>query len=183
MFDIVKDYNALLVTVDQGLSMKGQDFYMKVCIDVEVAKNQKDTDFRRYITNTVNAKIRGYLTNFSLSLDKIYEASNFIMLSCVLEYFHNKEFKLDDEDISLISNNLNLENAEETLKEHFSNKYGESQRYLELAKEFVGPLNYALSVYSNYRPAKSSFSITQQHLNTFKMIMGKEFMDSCYAKH
>ena len=182
MFDIVKDYSAQLVIIDQILTTFGTEFYTKICVDVEVVKNQRDNDFRHYIFNTVNAKIRSYLTNSSYSLDKKYESANFIMMSAILEFFHNPEFELDDEDISLMSNNLNLENAHDTLADHFKNKYGEERvdRYLKLYDEFVSPMSFALSVYTNYKSAKGNGFLTQQHLDTFKMIMGKEFMESAY---
>ena len=179
MFDIVKDYSAELVIIDQILNMKGADFYLKISVDTEVVKNQKDPDFRHYIFNSVNPKIKGYLTDSSLSLDTKYECINFIMMSAVLEYFHHLRLPLDDHDISMISNNLNLENSEETLREYFSKKYKDkADEYVELVKECEQPLNFALSVYTNYKSAKGDVTITQNHINTFKMLMGKEFMES-----
>ena len=184
MFDIIKDYSAQLVTIDQVLTSYGTEFYTKISVDVEVVKNQRDDDFRHYIFNTVNAKIRGYLTNATLSIDKKYESANFIMMSAILEFFHNPEFGLDDEDISLFSNNINLENAHETVGAHFKDKYGEEtvEKYVKLFDDFVSPMSFALSVLTNYKSAKGNGFITQQHLDTFKMIMGKEFMESAYEK-
>ena len=180
MFDVVKDLSSELVIIDQILTSKGPDFYLKISVDTEVVKNQKDPDFRHYIFNVVNPKIRGYLTNGALTIDTKYEAANFIMMNAILEYFKHLNVSLDDEDISLISNNLNLENAEEILKEQFLKKYGEEKvdEYLKAAKECFSPINFALSVYTNYKSAKGSLAITSTHLNTFKMLMGKEFMET-----
>lgn len=180
MFDIVKDLSAELVTIDQILTSKGQEFYLKISVDTEVVKNQKDPDFRHYIFNVANPKIKGYLTNDALPIDTKYESVNFIMMSAILEYFKHLNVSLDDEDVSLISNNLNLENAEEVLREHFAKKYGEDKadEYVKTAKDCFSPINFALSVYSNYKSAKGSITITSSHLNTFKMLMGKEFMET-----
>lgn len=184
MFDIVKDYSAELVILDQSLSMKGSDFYMKICVDTEVVKNQKDPDFRHYIFNSVNPKIKGYLSNASLDIATKYDSINFIMMSAVLEYFKHLRVSLGDEDISMISKNINLENAEEILKEHFSKKYGDkADEYVEVAKECKSPLSFALSVYTNYKAARGDVMINNNHINTFKMLMGKEFMDTAYGEN
>ena len=182
MFDLIKEYSAELVIIDQILTSKGQEFYLKICVDTEVVKNQKDSDFKHYIFTTVNPKIKNYLTNSSLPLDTKYESANFIMMSAILEFFHNPEFGLDDEDISLLSNNLNLENAKETLLNHFISKYGESKKehYNNVIDNLNSPINFAISVYSNYKSAKGNYTITQSHLDTFKMLMGKEFMENAY---
>ena len=184
MFDIVKDYSAELVILDQALSLKGSEFYMKICVDTEVVKNQKNPDFKHYIFNSVNPKIRGYLTNNSLDLATKYDAINFIMMSAVLEYFKHLRVAFDDEDISTISNNLNLENAEDTLKDYFTKKYGDkAAEYLEVSKECKSPLNFAVSIYTNYKSARGDVMINANHINTFKMLMGKEFMETTYGEN
>lgn len=184
MFDIVKDYGAELVIIDQILTTRGTEFYTKISVDTEVAKNQKDPDFKHYIFNVVNPKIKGYLTNNALPIDIKYESVNFIMMSCILEYFKHLRVELDDEDVSIISNNVDLENGPETLKEHFSKKYGEDKadEYVEVARECASPMKFALSVYSNYKAAKGNIAINSSHLNTFKMLMGKEFMETAYTE-
>ena len=184
MFDIVKDLSSQLVTIDQILSAKGSDFYLKLSVDVEVVKNQKDDDFQHYILNIVNPSIKNYLTNNSLDLATKYESVNYIMMNAILQFLHNPSFELDDEDISLISNNLNLENALDTLGEHFTKKYGQDkkEKHLDVSKTLFPVISYGLSVYTNYRNAKGDIVISNQHLTTFKMIMGKEFMDSAYGK-
>ena len=184
MFDLIKEYNAELVIIDQFLSGKGSDFYLKICVDVEVVKNQRNKEFRAYIFNTVNPKIKNYLTNASLSVDTKYESANFIMMSAILEYFHHPDFGFDDEDITNISNNLNQSDAIEKLDNYFLTKYGEEKKneYLENAKICFSPMSFALSVYTNYKSAKGNIAITNEHLNTFKMVMGKEFMDTAYGK-
>ena len=184
MFDIVKDYNSQIVVIDQIVSAKGSDFYMKLAVDVEVVKNAKDNDFQHYIFNIVNPMIKNYLTNASLDLATKYESANYIMMNAILQFLHNPNFRLDDEDITLISENLNLEDALTNLEKHFVDKYGEESKehYLNVAKELFPVISYGLSVYSNYRTAKSDIVITNQHMTTFKMIMGKEFMDSAYGK-
>ena len=82
MFDIIKDYNAILVTIDQILTTKGADFYMKICVDVEVAKNQKDSDvedinweFESITDPKVDQEVIDQL-NDKLSIDQLMKALN-----------------------------------------------------------------------------------------------------------
>ena len=185
MFNIVNDYGSCLVRIDQKLStIKDAEFYMKICVDTEVVKNQLNTNFRNYIFNTVNPKVKSYLTNTTLSTEAKYESINFIMMSAILQYFQNKEFEMDDEDLSIISKELNQEDSNEVLEKHFLEKYGEEnkEKYLSRVKNFIGPMNFALSVFTNYETAIGKGIITQEHINTFKMLMGKEFMMKAYGE-
>ena len=174
MFDVIKDLNAELVMMDTELSTKGNDFYMNLCTNVEVAKSGKKDDFRTFIFNSVNPKMRGYLTNGSINMETKLIASYFILFNGVLEFLHKKEFGLDDKDLSLISHNLNSE--DNTISEHLLKKYKDEK--VEVVKEVKPAIEFALSAYTNYKAARAEGVVSAKHIDSLKMLMGKEFMDN-----
>lgn len=184
MFDVIKELNAEVVILDQYISVNRNDIYMKIATDVEVAKNVKEKNFPAYIFNTVNNTIKNYLTDTTILNDAKYRICNFILFNCILQYLHHPDFKVDDKDISLISNNLNLENATETISNHFKMKYGEDKlpHYLEVTKTLSPAISYALGAFSSYKAAIGEGSITSKHFTNLKVVMGKQFMDEAFGK-
>ena len=174
MFDVIKDLNAELVMMDTELSTKGNDFYMNLCTNVEVAKSGKKEDFRTFIFNSVNPKMRGYLTSGALPLETKLIASYFILFNGVLEFLHKKEFGLDDKDLSLISHNLNSE--DNSISEHLLKKYKDEK--VEAVKEIKQAMEFALSAYTSYKAARGEGVVSAKHIDSLKMLMGKEFMDN-----
>ena len=85
MFDVVKDINSELVIMDQFLSSKGSDLYMNICVNTEVVKSGNKENFRNYIFNSVNPKMRAYLTNGALTIDVKYEAASGATMSVKAE--------------------------------------------------------------------------------------------------
>ena len=157
---------------------------MKVTVDTEVAKNVKEKNFPTYIFNTVNPAIKNYSGDAMLNNDLKFRICYFIMLNCVLQYLHHPDFKVDDKDLSLISNNLNLENAKETLEKHFSKKYGEEKKehYEEVVKTLFPAISYAFGAFTSYKAGIGEGSISSKHFTNLKVVMGKEFMNEAYGK-
>ena len=184
MFDVIKDVNAEIIIMDQYISTYNQDLYMKVTVDTEVAKNVKEKNFPTYIFNTVNPAIKNYSGDAMLNNDLKFRICYFIMLNCVLQYLHHPDFKVDDKDLSLISNNLNLENAKETLEKHFSKKYGEEKKehYEEVVKTLFPAISYAFGAFTSYKAGIGEGSISSKHFTNLKVVMGKEFMNEAYGK-
>ena len=179
MFDVVKDINSELVIMDQFLSSKGSDLYMNICANTEVVKSGNKENFRNYIFNSVNPKMRAYLTNGALTIDVKYEAAYFLLFNGIVEFLHVKELGFDDKDLSLISQTYSLSDQEKTLSEHFIKKYGEDKKdqYLENAKKILPVIQFAMEAYTTFKAAKSDFVISQKHIDSLKILMGKEFMD------
>ena len=176
MFDIIKEYNAELVIMDQLLSSKGNDFYMSLAVNVEVVKSGKKPDFRTYVLNSINPKMRGYLTNGSLSADTKLEACYYILFNGILEYLHKPEFGFKDADISFISNNYQAENNEVLIGNYLKKK--KKQDKLEDAKSLYPVIEFGASAFANYKAAKADIVIGDKHINSLKMLIGKEFMDN-----
>ena len=183
MFDVNNDLSSELVMMEQFITNRVSDLMLKISVDVEVVKRVKDNVLLHYLSVTVNPAIRNYLTSSELTLELKYVAGNYIMFSALITYFYNFE-EFDEEDLKLISGNLDEEDFESVLKEHFINKYGEgdSDKYFNKALELVPPLKYSLSVYTNYKNAIADVAINTDHMNTFKMVMGKDYIDSLYGK-
>lgn len=183
MFDVNNDLSSELVMMEQFITNRVSDLMLKISVDVEVVKRVKDNILLHYLSVTVNPVIRNYLTNSDLTLELKYVAGNYIMFSALITYFSNFE-EFDEEDLKIISGNLDEEDFESVLKEHFINKYGEdnSDKYFNKTLELVPPLKYSLSVYTNYKNAIADVAINTDHMNTFKMVMGKDYIDSLYGK-
>ncbi|MCR4911166.1 MAG: hypothetical protein K5925_01405 [Bacilli bacterium] len=184
MFDVVKEVSSQLVTMEQYINNRDQQLLLRISVDMEVIKRVKDVDFTHFLFTTINSNIRNYLTDQALSLELKYTSGNYIMLSSVLAFLQNLE-EFDDEDLSIISNNIEQENMEETLTNHFQNKYPDkdSKALCDKANELVLPIKYAFSIYTTYRNAIAEVTITLNHMNTFKMMMGKEFVMSLKEKN
>ena len=149
MFDVNKECSSQLVTMEQYINNRDPHLLLRISVDMEVIKRVKDVEFPHFLFTTINANIRNYLTDSSLSMELKYTSGNYIMLSSILSFLDNLE-EFDAEDISVISNNIDLENMLETLRNHFLNKYGEEEveSLLKKAVEQILPIKYALSIYT-----------------------------------
>ena len=176
MFDIIKEYNAELVIMDTFLSSVGQEFYMNLAVAVEVVKSGKKPDFRTYVLNTINPKMRGYLTNSGLSADVKLESCYYLLFNGVLEYLHQKEFGFSDADLSYISSHYQDENNESLIGDYLKKKKKGDK--LETAKSLYPVIEFAISAFTNYKAAKADVLIGDKHINSLKMLIGKEFMDN-----
>lgn len=176
MADIIKEYNSELVIMDQFLSSKGNDFYMNLAVAVEVVKSGVKPEFRTYVLNTINPKMRVYITNSSLTTDVKLESCYYLLFNGVLEYLHQKEFGFNDTDLSYICNHYNDEDHDSIIEAYLKKKKKADK--LETAKSLYPVFDFAISAYTNYKAAKSDVIIDSKHINSLKMLIGKEFMDN-----
>lgn len=182
MFDISKEFNAELVAMEQFITIRDNQLMLRISVDMEVVKRIKDKDFRHFMSVAISPAVRNYLTDSSLTIELKYVASNYIMFASILSFLEQNE-EIDDEDISIISNHVDLENKIEVLSNHFKEKYEveDVSNYLDLSNKITPVIKYGFSIYGGYKSAMGDASINTNHVNTFKMMMGKEFIDKAYS--
>ena len=98
MFDVNKECSSQLVTMEQYINNRDPHLLLRISVDMEVIKRVKDVEFTHFLFTTINANIRNYLTDSSLSMELKYTSGNYIMLSSILSFLDNlEEFDEDDE--------------------------------------------------------------------------------------
>ena len=182
MFDINKEFSAELVAMEQFITIRDNQLMLRISVDMEVVKRVKDQEFPHYLGVTISPAVRNYLTDSSLSIELKYVASNYIMFASILAFLE-QEKEIDGEDLSLISEHIDSENRDELLSEHFKNKYeGKDEKiYLDISNRIRPVIKYGFSIYGSYKSARGDVSINTNHINTFKMMMGKEFVQKAYT--
>ena len=173
MFDVIKDLNAEIVILDTFLSQKGDQFYMNLATNVEVVKSGNKSDFRTYILNSVNPKMRSYYGNASLDNETRLKAAYYLLFNALLEYLHRKDYGFSDKDLSFLSNNLNLSDSEQKIKERFI-----EEEKIAHAKDLSSALEFSMSAFASYKAAIGEGLISPKHIESIKMLMGKEFMEN-----
>ena len=175
MFDIYKDLGGELVLMEQAINSKDPNLLLKISVDVEVSKRVKDKDFPHYLSVSIAPTMRNYLTDTSLSLDKKYIAANYVLFTCIFAYLENLA-SLNKKELTLLSTHMDKENLEEIISKDFIDKKEDVNLVLPVMK-------YALALHTSYKAAIGDVSITSNHMNTFKMMTGKAYLDSIYGKN
>ena len=182
MFDISKELSSELVAMEQFINVRNSDLMLRLSVDMEVVKRAKDKDFRHFLSVSISPTIRNYTTDSNLPLDQKYVASNYVMFSSILSFLEQDD-DIDGEDLSLISNNVDEDNKGEVWTTHFQKKYenDDFKKYLDIANRITPVIKYAFSLYGSYKSAMGDVAINTNHMNTFKMMMGKEYIDKAYT--
>ena len=111
MFDINKEYSSELVIMEQFITLRDNQLMLKISVDMEVVKRIKDKEFHHFLNVAIAPTIRNYTTDSNLSLELKYVSSNYVMFASILAFLEQNE-EIDQEDLSIISNHIDLENKE-----------------------------------------------------------------------
>ena len=175
MFDINKDVTGELVLMEQYINSGDPNLLLKISVDIEVAKRVKDRDFPHYLSVSISPVMRNYLTDAALALDRKYVSANYVLFQCILAYIDNLG-DFSNKEVSEISTHLDSEKLEELIAKDFADKK-------EAVDLLIPVLKYALALHTSYKAAIGDVSITLNHMNTFKMMTGKAYLDSIYGKN